>query len=235
MADGATIGGFDRLKLSGYDFDRENTGCGLAMLKDLPDATAALCVFDPQYRGVLDHLKFGNEGARQKGRASLAQMSEEMIVDFIREIERVLQPSGQLLLWVDKYHLCRGVGSWLDGTQLDLVDMITWDKGRIGQGFRSRRQCEYLVIIQKLPKRAKGVWVDRGIRDVITEQVPGARSGHPHKKPIGMMTRLIAGITKPGDLIVDPAAGSFSTFEACKQAGDRRFLGTDLAGPFPAA
>jgi hypothetical protein len=43
-------------------------GDALALLRSLPSGTTPLIFFDPQHRGVLDKLKFGNEGARQKGR-----------------------------------------------------------------------------------------------------------------------------------------------------------------------
>src|SRR5258708_36906003 len=39
-------------------------GDALELLRSLPDACAALAFFDPQHRGVLDKLAFGNEGAR---------------------------------------------------------------------------------------------------------------------------------------------------------------------------
>ena len=39
----------------------------LTLLRSLPDGCAAVVFFDPQYRGALDHLKLGNEGARQQG------------------------------------------------------------------------------------------------------------------------------------------------------------------------
>jgi hypothetical protein len=43
----------------------------LDLLRALPAGCAPLAFFDPQHRGVLDRLKFGNEGARQRGRAKL--------------------------------------------------------------------------------------------------------------------------------------------------------------------
>jgi hypothetical protein len=43
-------------------------GDALALLRSLPNSCTPLVFFDPQHRGVLDKLKFGNEGARQKGR-----------------------------------------------------------------------------------------------------------------------------------------------------------------------
>jgi site-specific DNA-methyltransferase (adenine-specific) len=51
---------------------------------------------------------------------------------------------------------------------------------------------------------------------------------HPHIKPIGLSAGLIAAITEPSDLVVDPAAGSFAVMHAAHQRG-RDFVGCDLA------
>jgi site-specific DNA-methyltransferase (adenine-specific) len=109
-----------------------NTGCGLEMMTNyISNNSVSAAFFDPQYRGVLDKLSYGNEGARQIGRAALTQMSEEMIVNFIAQLERVLIPGGHLFLWVDKFHLCEGVKHWYSKGGLKQVDMLVWDKGRI--------------------------------------------------------------------------------------------------------
>ena len=41
--------------------------------------------FDPQHRGVLDKLAYGNEGARQKGRVGLPAMTSDYIDATCRE------------------------------------------------------------------------------------------------------------------------------------------------------
>lgn len=80
---------------------------GLSFLSKIPRNSIPVVFFDPQYRGVLDKLKFGNEGkSRGKERSHLPQMSEQVIKDFVRQIDRVLIPSGHLFLWIDKFHLC---------------------------------------------------------------------------------------------------------------------------------
>jgi hypothetical protein len=53
-----------------------------------------LVIFDPQYRHLMDRMKFGNEGERQKGRALLPQQSNSQICQFGAEIVRVLRPGG---------------------------------------------------------------------------------------------------------------------------------------------
>ena len=207
--------------------NRRNEYNGLDLLAELPPECLPLGIFDPQYRGVLDKLQYGNEGkSRGRRRAALTQMREPEIAAFIQGLARTLIPSGHLLLWIDKYHLCTGVNGWLP-PGLSIVDLITWDKGRMGMGYRTRRQSEYLLVMQKAPKRAKGVWQKHDIPDVWTETVSG--SGHAHRKPVGLQAALMEAVTLPGDVVLDPAAGSYSVLDAARQTG-RQFLGCDL-GP----
>ncbi len=207
--------------------NKRNKMDGVKLMSLLGEHSVSCCFFDPQYRGVLDKMKYGNEGSRQIKRSNLKQMNESLIIDFINNIERVLMPSGHLFLWVDKYHLCTGVNKWFENTNMELVDMITWDKERMGMGYRTRKQTENLIIFQKLPKRAKGVWLDRAIRDIWREKLNN--KVHPHQKPVQLQARLIESVTKKEDLILDPCAGSFSTLEACRTVG-RDFIGTDING-----
>jgi site-specific DNA-methyltransferase (adenine-specific) len=198
---------------------------GLELLKSIHNNVIAASFFDPQYRGIMEKMKYGNEGARQKERAVLKQMSEELIQEFIEEISRVLQPSGHLFLWIDKFHLCEGTSHWFKNTELSVVDLITWDKGKIGMGYRTRRKSEYLLILQKKPLRAKGVWSKHDIPDVWTEKIVNKR--HPHQKPITLLTSLITSISSESDYILDPCAGSYAVLEACR-AIKRSFIGCDL-------
>lgn len=202
--------------------------CGLQLLSQIPDIAISLAFFDPQYRGVLDKLGYGNEGARQNGRCNLHQMQESTIIEFIKEIHRVLKPSSYLMLWIDKFHLCEGVKDWFIDTTFKIVDLITWDKQKMGMGYRTRRQSEYLLILQKQPIKAKGTWNLHNIRDVWSEKIPSDLSKlHPHVKPHDLQKNLILSCTKEGDIVLDPASGSFSVLECCK-ATNRNFIGTNL-------
>ena len=193
---------------------------GLDLLSNLNDACIKTAFFDPQYRGILD-----NEGVnRGKARHDLTQMTENVICDFINELNRVITSSGHLFLWVDKFHLCQGVLDWFENTDLNLVDMIVWDKDKIGMGYRSRRKSEYLIVLQKSPVRAKDVWTNHSIPDVWLEKT---QKVHPHSKPIMLQKALIEATTNPQDYILDPASGGYSVFEACKLC-NRNFIGGDI-------
>ncbi len=213
------------LKSNTYAINKKNKANGLDLLADINDKTVATAFFDPQYRGVLDKLKYGNEGkARGKARCELTQMDEDTIINFIKEIDRVLKDSGHLFLWIDKFHFCQGVLDWFADTSLNLVDMVVWDKGKIGMGYRTRRKSEYLIVLQKSPVRAKGCWTNHSIPDVWEEKTPKV---HPHSKPIELQRRLIESTTQEGDYVLDPASGGYSVYEACKALG-RDFIGGDI-------
>jgi site-specific DNA-methyltransferase (adenine-specific) len=67
-------------------------------------------------------------------------------------------------------------------------------------------------------------------RDVI--EIPTLTNGmpektaHPTQKPLELVRRLVAAATQPGDLVVDPFAGSGTTFVACEALG-RRWMGCE--------
>ena len=199
---------------------------GLDLLDLLDKESIKVVFFDPQYRGVLDKLSYGNEGkSRGKDRSALPQMSQEIIFEFLAKIELVLKPNGYLFLWLDKFHLFE-VKSWIENYQsLEIVDMIVWQKFRLGMGYRSRRKSEYLVIVQRYPRKARSTWTLHNIPDVWDEKI--LDKNHTHAKPIELQKQLILATTNENDLVLDPASGGYSVFRACKETG-RNFIGCDL-------
>jgi site-specific DNA-methyltransferase (adenine-specific) len=197
---------------------------GCTMLTGLASDSIPLVFFDPQYRSILNKQKYGNEGNRQKERFQLPQMNHQTIKKFLEQIERILVPSGHLMMWIDKFILCEGLSIYTDGTIFKQVDLLTWDKQKIGMGYRTRRKSEYLVIFQKPPVRAKGVWKVHSIPDVWPEK---ATKEHPHAKPIGLLKKLIEAVTNVGDIVVDPCAGGYGVLRATSIM-NRQFIGCDL-------
>jgi site-specific DNA-methyltransferase (adenine-specific) len=216
-----------------HKVNRRNRGDGLPLLKSIATASVPLVIFDPQYRGVLDKMAYGNEGERMKERVGLPQMQASDIWNFGCQIERILQPSGHCALWMDKLTVCNfkvpEVFSYnMDkSVDMNIVDLITWDTMKFGMGYRSRRRGEYLMILQKSPTRVKDIWTDHGIPDVWQEKI--INRDHVHRKPHELLLRLIGATTRPGQLIVDPCAGSFSTLDAAREM-NRDFLGCDILG-----
>lgn len=54
---------------------------------------------------------------------------------------------------------------------------------------------------------------------------------HPTQKPVKVLKRLIEIFTDPGDVVIDPCAGSGSTLRACIETG-RRGYGFEISRDF---
>jgi site-specific DNA-methyltransferase (adenine-specific) len=205
-------------------------GDALDLLRSLPDGCMSLAFFDPQHRGVLDRLKFGNEGTRQRGRAKLPAMTEDYIDAVCIEIARVLKPGGYLMRWLDTFGLVEGHHLRIPREYVEPVDLIAWDSLRLGMGKRARSRGDYLLVLQKPPVKAGSTWRDHRTPRRWPEKIDFKlypRKLYPHAKPIGLISRLIAATTEVGDLVVDPAAGSFTVMHVAHQL-ERQFVGCDL-------
>ena len=78
--------------------DQANQYDGLDLLAELEPESVPLCIFDPQYRGILDKMQYGNEGvSRGRARSALPQMSEDTIAEFIKGISKSADPVRPLV------------------------------------------------------------------------------------------------------------------------------------------
>jgi site-specific DNA-methyltransferase (adenine-specific) len=126
----------------------------------LPDNHVALGFFDPQFRELLERQSYGNEGEqRQSARAALPAMSPDYIDAVVRELARVLKPSGYLMRWCDKYALCEAHHLRISAELLKIVDLIVTDNARMGMGYRTRARGEFLLVAQKSPIKARATWL----------------------------------------------------------------------------
>ena len=89
------------------------------------------------------------------------------------------------------------------------------------------RMC--LVEVEGMPKLQAGCATP--VRDGMKIHVWNEKVDHviTHRKPVGLQAKLIEAITSTGDVVLDPAAGSYSVLDACRRTG-REFLGCDLRG-----
>lgn len=51
----------DVLRTNTYEMNKKNLANGLELLSDINDSSISVTFFDPQYRGVLDRLKYCTE------------------------------------------------------------------------------------------------------------------------------------------------------------------------------
>ena len=108
---------------------------------------------------------------------------------------------------------------------------VIWDKVFHGMG---DTKAAFAPSHENIIFAVKGKFGFPGHRpkDLITfQKVNSSHMVHPTEKPVGLLANLITSVTKPGDLILDPFAGSGSTLVAAKKTG-RRFVGVELDDDF---
>ena len=91
-------------------------------------------------------------------------------------------------------------------------------------GDRPATGWESVAILHSLGDRMQ--WNGGGNRAVWIHNI--AREAHPTAKPLGLVKQWIEQFTDPGDLILDPFAGSLTTLVAAHQLG-RRAIGIELS------
>lgn len=92
---------------------------------------------------------------------------------------------------------------------------------------RYQHECAYLLA------KGRPCQPSSPISDVLTWQYSGNKL-HPTQKPLSVLTPLVESFSRPGDLVLDPFAGSGSTLLAAHMSG-RRYLGIELDATYHAA
>jgi len=101
----------------------------------------------------------------------------------------------------------------------DSVDRIPYKAPSLQYVNRTREEAEKRIALGQVPT---DVWTDIPILGTASKE----RTGYPNQKPLALVSRMIKASTHPGDLVVDPFAGSGTTGAAALATG-RRFLLAD--------
>lgn len=213
----------------------------LTGLASLADDSVDVTITDPPYEAEA-HTK-GRRTKRNGGVCvpevlPFAAITSDVRVESAREIGRVARR------WALVFCQTEAAQEWaacLVNAGLDYVRTMIWVKpdgqpqftgDRPGVGYES-------IVVAHRPGRKR--WNGGGRTGVFTclrekgALVTGEYIGAPHPttKPLPLMRELVSLFSDPGELVLDPFAGSGSTGVACNQLG-RHFLGWELSPEYHA-
>jgi site-specific DNA-methyltransferase (adenine-specific) len=115
---------------------------------------------------------------------------------------------------------------------IPLVFRKSWSAQVLKANMKIVGNCEYGLVLykDKLPKfNNHGAMIYNCI-DYPRER-PDISKIHPTQKPIGLLRFLIETFTDPGDVVIDPCAGSGSTLRAAAECG-RKAYGFEIKKDF---
>lgn len=140
----------------------------------------------------------------------------------------ILRENGALYLF-SRWDVDREWQTAIEATGIRIKNRIIWEKAFHGSGdlqgaFGFSHETLWRAVkgrsLLRVP-RCGDVW-----RDAWTECVRHGKT-HPFEKPVDLMARCIEADSDPGDVVLDPFAGSGSTGVAAVRLG-RRFIGIEL-------
>ncbi len=183
------------------------------VLQRVPDASIDLVVTDPPY--------LVNYSSRD-GRKIANDISSSWLKPAFEQTARVLKPDSFCISFYGWNQADRFLQAW-KSAGLYPVGHLVWAKAYSSsrRGFlRSTHECAYLLAKGR-PARPKVL-----LNDVQPWSYTGNKL-HPTQKPLSAIEPLIGAFSEPGDVVLDPFAGSATTGVAAKRLG-RAFLGIEL-------
>lgn len=186
----------------------------------MPDESVDAIITDPPY-GINYHTK---------GTGASIKNDKSPFIWFLYDAFRVLKSgdSGRgSLICFTRWDVEQ---TFIDAMKLagfQVKSEVIWDKVMHGMG---DCKAQFAPPHENVVFAVKGKFSFPGKRprDVVTyHKLASGEMIHPTEKPVGLLTSLVNAVTKPGDLILDPFAGSGSTLVAAKKSG-RRFIGVEL-------
>lgn len=201
------------------------------------DATSLICsiesnsidciITDPPYgTGNLDGNIYSYREAKDYDDSPEATLA--ILRSIGPELRRVLKPDGHLWaffgppLWQPTIDIWKGAG-------FELTNIFgIWYKsggatGTVNWDYDLAPDWEPFLLAHNRERKLSS---KHGATFVFPPDL-GSNRLHPNQKPLGLIRELVTLSTRPGDLILDPFAGSGTTAVACKELG-RKFIVFDI-------
>lgn len=218
-------------------------------LRELSDASVDLIITDPPYNTLEKHREVGTTTRLTKSKKSnnawFPTEDFPYLLDVFKECFRVLKKPSHLYVMCDEetadilkpglkeigFHQRKSL-IWEKVGKLEKIHCpncgaYVTEKNRPGTPGMSYpwRSCYEMILFFEKGKRPAAE--DRSQRNVLRVPWIKNKKAYPTEKPVELLERIIAQSSLPGDLVVDPFAGSGSCGEAAFNL-KRDFLGFDV-------
>lgn len=180
----------------------------LLWLPGIADGTVRAAIFDPPY-AVGTPVRGREDGAAGSVFGPLSFMSRTL-----REVSRTLMPGGIVAIFAD-WRRMPDLAYVASTVGLRPATQIAWTRRRPGTGGLLRSAWDPILICSRGVPDA----IDRAaIRNVVEADYPTKRD-HPYGKPVEVYTHFLQRVVRPGELVIDPFAGSSASRIATEQVG----------------
>ncbi len=172
-------------------------------------------------------------GVAQEAPLPFAMITQDARADAALHISRLSRRWILVFCQVEAAHLWAAA---LAAHGAEYIRTMVWTKPNAQPQFTGDRPghgYESIVVAHRKGRKRWNGGGRLGTFDHCTVAAGNERAAHPTTKPLPLMRELVSLFSDPGELVLDPFAGSGSTGVACNQLG-RRFLGWELSPEYHA-
>ena len=198
----------------------------LDRMKEIPDASADLCVSDIPYKLTGGGKGDGVNSKRPKG--ILVDNSQLMKVpkfeDWLPELHRVMKNGTHIYLMCNFKNLNDLMNKSL-AVGFKHINLLVWEKNNCTPSQFYMKNCEYTLLLRKgSSKYINDIGGSKTVHKF--ENIIGNKV-HPTEKPKDLMEFYVKNSSIEGDVVLDMFMGSGSTGVACVNT-NRNFIGIEL-------
>ena len=169
------------------------------------------------------------------------EMNHEFNTAWLSRCQKLLKQNGTL--WVSgTHHVIHSVGYAMQQLRMKILNDITWEKPNPPPNLSCRyftHSSETIIWAAKNEKskhcfnyqKMRQINGGKQMKSVWTLAAPNGDEKsfgkHPTQKPVSLLERIILAATEPGDLVLDPFAGSSTTGVAAIKCR-RKYVGLEL-------
>ena len=186
-------------------------GDSLSVLRQMQDESVDAIITDPPY-GIDYQSKARNI------RMAKIQNDKAPFIWWLYDAFRILKPEGSLICFT-RWDVQQTFIDAMHIAGFTVKSEVIWYKMAHGAG---DCKAQFAPAHENILFATKGKFQFPGKRptDVVQHmKVNSSKLVHPNEKPVALLEDLITSVTKPGDLICDPFAGSGPTAVAAEKTG----------------
>ena len=199
----------------------------LQLMQQLPPECIDCIVTDPPYPTISGGKNsapgYGfRESVLRENDGHIFQFNDCSASEYLPLMYRVLRDGGHCYTMTNVLNL-RDTLNVAAAAGFQLHNLLIWQKNTGTANRWYMKFAEYTLFLRKGPARTIN---NPGSSNIFAANNPRNKA-HPTEKPVELMEHYITNSTQPGDVVLDPFAGSGATLVAAQRTS-RRWIGCEI-------
>lgn len=199
----------------------------IGLMQRLSDGCIDLIATDPPYRTISGgnaptDLNGFRQSVLERNDGKIFNHNNVSIVSYMQQFVRILKPGTHCYVMTNALNL-REMLNIAQQVGFHLHNLLIWERNNANANRWYMKHVEYVLFLYKKPAKPIN---DCGSKQIFRCNNPRNKR-HPTEKPVELMEHYVLNSSNPGDVVLDPFAGSGSTLVAAQQ-NNRRWIGCEI-------